>query len=378
VRLARAFIAQGHTVRLVGLKDSTVSFLRISLHGTPAEVVQLGGVTDWIELIKSHGRVRREATASRVDAYARYRQTYQSALEASGVLNGIDKALELGVPPLAAALEERIPSVTLMDHAWSLTLRHITGDRPVLDEIAGDERKTSGLFLLPEPVTPTVFSDYWRSIGLEPIFLDGMIGGGDQRARKEARLTLGLDRSSDVVFISGAGTSVWDGMLRRLVNTLLGGAIQYHAVVFWPSGAGPWPAAGSQPAQTRSPAGWQVETARRGNVTFVGRVRGETHHALIAAADLVVSRAGGGTVSDAIAHRVPLILVEEPGHWQVEEIRRSCAAAGLARLASLDRFRKQPRAVIESSPGRLRRITGERHRMKGYGQFGEELLVKSF
>jgi hypothetical protein len=373
VRVAWAFLRQGHSVRLAAIKDSTVSFLRLSLHGTSAEVVQLPGVTDWIELAKSHGRVLREATAHCVEAYGRYRESYQRALSTSGVLAGVSQVLELGVPPLAAALNGRIPSATLLDHAWSLTLRRITGDHPALDDMAADERSTSRVFLPPHPVTPPVFAEYWRSAGMAPIPLPGMIGGGGPRVRKEARLALGLDPGMRLVFVSGAGTAVWKGMLRGLVDSLLESRASYHTLVFSPSETD---RLGLRLRWRRSPAGWEVETARRGGVTFFGRTRGETHHAIVAAADLVVSRAGGGTVNDAIAQRVPLILVEEPGHWQVEEIRRACAAAGVARTVSLDRFLRQPRAVLEGSHGRLRSLNQERHRTFRYQQFIETSIAK--
>jgi UDP-N-acetylglucosamine:LPS N-acetylglucosamine transferase len=37
---------------------------------------------------------------------------------------------------------------------------------------------------------------------------------------------------------------------------------------------------------------------------------------LFSAFDAVLTRAGGGTVNDALAHHVPLLLVEEKHMWQ--------------------------------------------------------------
>jgi len=45
---------------------------------------------------------------------------------------------------------------------------------------------------------------------------------------------------------------------------------------------------------------------------------------------LIVTRAGGATVNDAIARRIPLVFVSEQGHWQVEAIRKEVEAQHLA------------------------------------------------
>jgi hypothetical protein len=87
------------------------------------------------------------------------------------------------------------------------------------------------------------------------------------------------------------------------------------------------------------------------SVTFIGQVHGDTHHVLLpvptapihrrpasclafilggasdsvqvlfSAFDAVLTRAGGGTVNDALAHRVPLLLVEEKHMWQALQLK---------------------------------------------------------
>jgi hypothetical protein len=44
--------------------------------------------------------------------------------------------------------------------------------------------------------------------------------------------------------------------------------------------------------------------------------------------------------NDAIACRVPFVCVQEPGHWQVEMIRKNCERAGLTRTIPIDLFRR--------------------------------------
>jgi len=109
-------------------------------------------------------------------------------------------------------------------------------------------------------------------------------------------------------------------------------------------------------------------------VACVGTLRGETHHALFPGFDLVLTRAGGGTVNDALASGVPLVLVEERGMWQVEQVRRACGRLGLARSVGLDEFRADPRRVIEDG-GSLITLEGEKGRIARFPNHQEIPLV---
>jgi hypothetical protein len=79
--------------------------------------------------------------------------------------------------------------------------------------------------------------------------------------------------------------------------------------------------------------------------------------------DLVLTRAGGGTVNDALTCGVPLMLVEEPGMWQVEQIRQSCLRMQVAEGVKLDDFKKSPRACVESQEGELKKLEDRRARV---------------
>ena len=55
---------------------------------------------------------------------------------------------------------------------------------------------------------------------------------------------------------------------------------------------------------------------------------GSTQQVLLPAFELVVTRAGGGTVNDCLASQTPFVCVEEP-QWQVQLIERECKALHL-------------------------------------------------
>ncbi|MEZ5352718.1 MAG: glycosyltransferase [Bryobacteraceae bacterium] len=370
VRLARAFLARpGTTVRIAAIKPSTVRFLNHSLEGSDAPVVQLQGVSGWIEMAKARGGVAVEATRERVAQYDVYRQTYMEAIRSRKLLDHTDLVIEMGVPPMAAAARNSVRAVTVFDHAWSLTLRRSIGPDPALAAIARDEHQTRAVHLFPEPVTPDNFADFWKDNGRTPTRIAGCFGGGDAQARAVARRALEIPRGARAVFVSGAGSPVWDGMLRRLVDQSVREQPDLYTVVFSPTEIA---RLGLRMRWVRAAAGWKVQCAGFGRILFVGAMRGETHHALTAAADLVVTRAGGGTVSDAIAHRVPLLLVEEAGQWQVEQIRHRAHTLGLARTVSLDFFRRQPLRCLQHTG----RLTRERQRMQAIGTGAEHTLVR--
>jgi UDP-N-acetylglucosamine:LPS N-acetylglucosamine transferase len=78
------------------------------------------------------------------------------------------------------------------------------------------------------------------------------------------------------------------------------------------------------------------------NVFKGGVIDGATVQGLLPGIDLVITRAGGGIVNDAIACRVPLVCVEEPNHLQVEMIRKNCGKEGLTRTIRIGDFRDCP------------------------------------
>ncbi|MEZ5403279.1 MAG: glycosyltransferase [Bryobacteraceae bacterium] len=368
VGLGRAFATMPAVrVRVVAVKASTAAFLARSLEGSGVEVSRLEGVEGWIELVKRRGAVDVPASRARLDRYSTYRTTYARA--AAPYVAGADLVIEMGVPPLAASATV----VTVLDHAWSVTMREIAGEHRALADIENDERRTRSVFLFPAPITGGEFERYWRGTGADVTVLTGVFGGGEPGIRKAVRRTLEIPSRARCVFVSGGGSGVWNGVLRRLVAASVNATDRY-TVVHAPGEAAHH---GLRMRKTQAAGGWSVAHCSLGRVIFIGHLHGATHSAITAAADLMVTRAGGGTVNDAIAHRVPLLLMDEPGHWQVERIRQQAEAAGIARTLPLTLFRRQPGRIAH-----LSRFSRERQRMASFATGGEHslarLLVKQY
>jgi UDP:flavonoid glycosyltransferase YjiC (YdhE family) len=101
------------------------------------------------------------------------------------------------------------------------------------------------------------------------------------------------------------------------------------------------------------------EYVRVGDNVFKGGViDGATVQGLLPGIDLVITRAGGGIVNDAIACRVPFVCVEEPNNFQVEMIRQNCEKEGLTRPIRIGEFRE--RAIGEIVEKELGNQAGNR------------------
>ena len=198
-------------------------------------------------------------------------------------------------------------------------------------------------------------------------------------AKQYAKQILGIDTDEPVLFISGGGTAVWDEVLSNMLNDYESKAPNYNVVIFNPTEAGKRGI--KLKPETISLNGTQSTIQRTkwnrcNQVTFIERLERETHHVLFAAFDLVLTRAGGGTVNNAIAFRVPLVLVEEPGMWQVEQIRRSCLDMGLAEGVSLNDFMQNSRQSVEDSNGELRKLQSQQRNMQKIPNHGEFWLSR--
>ena len=109
------------------------------------------------------------------------------------------------------------------------------------------------------------------------------------------------------------------------------------------SGLGDKLSDGVVPAEMRVEQ-WSV--AGSSKVHVLGEARGCTYQAIISGVNLVVSRAGGATVNDALACAVPLLLVPEPGHWQVDAIHKATIDEGYGVSLPYQEFVDQPSSAV--------------------------------
>ncbi len=349
-----------------------------------------------MQVAKRDGQVDKWRTiAEGILPYTAVAQEYAHQLTQQQLLHGVDLVVDLGVPALVrAASKLNLPTVTLFDHAWSLTLAHIAGDllppagQAQLAAMAADEALTDEVLLFADPIAPPPVYAYWQQVLARPLTtIPGVLGGPGRTlalvgtpghdaaaARPAARQLLGLG-VEPVVFISGGGTAVWHHVMGQLLDSYLAAPPPYRVVLYNPAEAQKRGVRLRETAVSFPQRTVHISRGQLGPLIFIGSLRGETHHALFAAFDLVVTRAGGGTVSDAIAHRVPLLLVEEPGMWQVEQIRQACLQLGLAKSTTLTDFQSKGRAIMENVHHHLRSLAPQKQAMATIPQHIEGWLV---
>jgi len=406
VRIVKALWEQASAsigeIRVVVTSQRLADFHATKYGSAPVNITRLEGVTNAIELKKKPTGVVDVASTLQetVEHYLAYRRTYAEALERSRVLQGADLIIDLGVPPLIRAIaaqagekgRRRPAHLTVCDHAWGHTLAQMAAQQGLrnpqtaeaLDCIRRDESLAHEVTVFPAPVTPPQLYSYWAEVLRIPRVnvLPGLLGGprwserwAGRPARDAVRRLLGIEDELPVLHISGGGTPVWDETLGELIADYIRRPPLYHVVVFNPAEARK---AGAKMTVRRT-AGGAIELGphpRCERLKFLGSIIGETYHVLFAGFDVVLTRAGGATVNDAIAMRVPMVLVEERNHWQVERIREECLRMGLARAASLEEFSRRARALVETAQGELIMHAAARASMERIAREAEQWLVE--
>ncbi len=297
-------------------------------------------VWNMIQLARPDGDVSVEATLRRMGDYRRAASLYARGTDP----RAFDLVLDFGVPAAARwAAGHGLASVSVFDHAWSATLRMIGGGKAprawsgLAAAIEEDERQVQRLILFPPFLTPPPFSEHWRRLlAAERItVLPRVLRDPSAWSRERARKFLGVSTAGCTLLIQGGGTAVWDRPLRRLVEQLER-------------------APGRSPLSRRrldlvlwSPAVARMDVSRLARVHRLPLVPGATVQALLPAIDFAVLRAGGGSVNDAVAHRVPFVCVREPAQLQIEAILGECVARGLTRALEPELFLSDPfRAIV--------------------------------
>jgi hypothetical protein len=263
-------------------------------------------------------------------------------------------AAELGVPQ----------RLTLMDHSWAVTLR-ATGIDDVAEAIEEDEQRGTSVYLFDSYLTPPPFREHWQRL-VEPRTLNGVLGGRVDRRRALPRLNRQLvgqtpieEGHQPLVLIAPGGTTAWRDVLPPLIDDLLHLPVARRSFVPVFSA----PAVSDQLKERMRASGW---------VRWFDFVRGSTQQVIMPAFSVIVSRAGGGTVNDALATRTPLVCVEEH-QWQVELIRQQLLARGFIPdlpEAAWSRFSAEPRRCL------LRLIeAGLNHQAPAVPRHAEEAVV---
>jgi hypothetical protein len=278
-----------------------------------------------------------------------------------------DLVLEFGVPAVARwAVKHKLPCIGIGDHAWGRTLEMVCDDavelltarqraqwRKLVTAIRRDEAFTRKLFLFPEFISPPLFRAHWRSVVSRAVVrrLSGVLGGATSWNDRQAREYFGLTKPGRIVMIQGGDTPAWDALLQRLVPTFLDASAELEArrlnVAFYI----PRRLAGRKAIARLS----DPSVARRcPRVRAFAPVPGGTTQKMFPFADLLVTRAGGGTVNDAVACRTPFVCVREHSQSQVEATLAACVRRGLTRVVDNTALEADPLRAILAELDRVR------------------------
>lgn len=369
--------AAGDGLRVTVWNRSRADLNRVLYRGRPE--VRVDPVWNLLQLAKDPdtGEVSIPGTLETIGDYEALRERYPEREEPAD--SGFHAVLDFGVPPAVRWAQGRgIPSVSVLDHAWSRTLEMVfdhqmqasgpdkrlvlEGCRPawerVVRAVREDEARIRRLFVFPPFLTPPVFRRYWEEIGVPARDVGGVFGGRAERSREEAIVFLRLPEPGCTVLVLGGDTPVWDAALLKLACSLVENpgrleSCSVNLVIFVP-----YRLLVRQEIR-------RLDGLRHPRVRRLEYVPGGTIQEILPAVDLVVTRAGGGTVNDAVACRVPLVCVPERTQPQVEAILDACLAEGLARAADPDAFREDPLETLLAEARRVEenRALAERMRL---------------
>ena len=299
-----------------------------------------------------------------------------------------DLVVEFGVPAAARwAAKRGIPCASLCDHAWGKTLEMILTDakepltvrqrarwRGLVAAVRRDEAFTRKLFLFPQFISPPMFRSHWRSVAPRVVVkrFSGVLGGASSWSGRQAREYLGLPKPGRLVMIQGGDTPAWDALLQRLVPAFLDAGSELEARRLNVALYIPRRIAGRAAiARLSDPA-----VARRcPRVRAFAPVPGGTTQELFPFVDLLVTRAGGGTVNDAIACRTPFVCVPERSQSQVEATLAACARRGLTRMVDGVALAAGPLRAILAEVARGRDNRRMLAVMEGMARHAEERLA---
>ncbi len=298
-------------------------------------------VDNLISVPKRDGAVDGPSMIQALRSYARRRLEYLACpLESDW-----DLIVDFGVPVISAlSARACIRRFTIFDHGWGLSLDRIAREcganlsdkelRDAIEAIRKDESLTEMAYLFPPFLTPEEFQRHWVSLDVPVKIIPKVFGthGPLDEVKEQATMSakFGIPDGQKTVLISGGGTGVWDKIVPEIIKALLQQEdLNYNVLAFVGDDAirellPDW----SAPVQPVQPVDF-VQT--RSRWVKLLRMRQELiYQDIIDGVTLILTRAGGATVNDAIARHVPLLLIPEPGHWQVEKIREAVESMGLA------------------------------------------------
>jgi hypothetical protein len=350
------------------------------------EVLPVWNIIELDKPPEQNGMVSIPGTLDRIGDYRRASDLYPPGNPPSD----FDLVLDFGVPAAARwAARKGIPSVSVIDHAWSKTLQMIFDDQyqmypefretlqqhrsswtGLVEEVKRDEAFLQRLFIFPPFITPDVFRKHWTEMGVQFADMGAVLGGRRDQTAQVARDTLGLTEAGDTILIQGGDSPVWDTVLGRVTDDFIRaeregalGQRKLNVVVNIPR------------RMAGDPGIQELDDPSLRRVRKLGFIPGGTVQDILPAIDLLVTRAGGGSVNDAVACRTPFVCVREPAHSQVEEILKACQHWGLTRAIEPEQFQAFPMQTVLEQYERTSENRDRVSRMQAIAHGGEQKIT---
>jgi hypothetical protein len=352
--------------------------------------VRMEPVWNLIELAKDPetGEVSMPGTFEILKDYETLRESYPG-----GAVSGeadFRAVIEFGVPAAVRWAEKKgIPCISVFDHAWSRTLemimeqggrargedrcwleRHAEDWGRLVRAVQEDEARVQRLFVFPPFMTPPVFRSFWEGIRVRAQETGAVFGGKPARNREQALAFLDLMEPGRTVLALGGDTPVWDSVLVKMAQDLVEkkavlDRCRINVVIYVPY------------RLLEHEAVQRLDEARPARVRRLDHIPGGTLQEILPAVDLVVSRAGGGVVNDAVACRVPLVCMPEGTQPQVQAILEACLAQGMARKSDPTAFALDPVGTVLGEAERIRENRSLSEQMRGIPVGGEAGVARA-
>jgi hypothetical protein len=252
-----------------------------------------------LRLAKVEDGVDLDATVSRMAGYFRDSVEWLAALRAARHFRAADCVITDMVEE-AGFLSREKETIAIGHFTWHWLLAALGSARldAIASYLADGLSGVSAFLYTPFSVMPETF----------PMATAIPLIARRPRPRVETRIRLGIRPETVLVAISGGGTDVWSGLLDELT-------------------LGDYQIASDRPNRTRRAVDWS------GVAEF---------HDVIAAADLVISRGGYSTASEALAYGTRHLIITEASHPESIENGRMLQAAGRAIGMPLQTFLADP------------------------------------
>jgi len=318
---------------------------RLYKHQIESGQIKIEGIDNLLKLIKQNGRINKHKTIKILESYldkSHNNNIYKNDFT-------YDLIVDFGVPGIVKqASILKIKTLSIFDHSWSKSLEDILKKTVeesksenllkiefIISKIKAEESLVQELILFPDYLTPKSYVTYWENIlNTHVDILPGVLGGNIQ-PNVENSNKYKFNNDNATILIQGGNTLAWDLILKYIAkdvqsNIDLLEKNRINLLIYIPN-------------EIEGLSDFDFLKKRKCKyMKILEPINDGTIQSILSTIKFIVTRAGAGTVNDAIACRIPFVCVEEPEHTQVDSILESCLNRGLTRKLLYKDFLNAP------------------------------------